>query len=89
MPVFPPQFPARVGDVPAAPPDIVISRKSQSFPERVAAVIVRVVPTAVLRIKLLAVAEPPATVNVPLTVWFALITISLIPDAGAVKERLL
>ena len=44
MPLLPPQFPALVGDAPAAAPARVMSRKSQSFAERVATVRVRTAP---------------------------------------------
>jgi hypothetical protein len=74
MPLLPLQSPARVGDAPAAAPANVISLKSQSVAEMAAAVIVRVVPIVLDSTKIRLLADAPSTVNVPLTVWFALKT---------------
>ena len=70
MPVFPPQSPARVGDEPAAVPAIVMSLKSQSVADSVLTVNVRVVPNVLDCKKMRLTADAPATVNVPLMVWF-------------------
>lgn len=68
IPELPPQSPALVGEVPAATPAIVMSLKSQSLADNVAAVMVRVVPMVSERTKPRACTEEPAQVNVPLTV---------------------
>ena len=66
-----------------------MSRKSQSLAETAAAVIVRVVPLIVERTKPRWVADEPAQVKVPLTVWLLPSCSWLIPDALAASVRLL
>ena len=70
MPLLPPQLPARVGEEPAAVPAMVMSRKSQSVADRVPTVRVRVVPRVLERTKMRRTAVAPATVRVPVMVWF-------------------
>jgi hypothetical protein len=90
IPELPPQSPALVGEAPAAEPAIVMSLKSQSFAEIALAVIVLVVPIVSERTKALAIAEEPATVKVPVTVWFAAKINGVGPkESAAVKDRLL
>lgn len=89
MPLLPPQSPPRVGEIGAAAPAIVMSRKSQSFADTAAAVIVRDVPIALERTNPRWLADEPAQVKVPLTVWLALMCSSLIPVPLAASVRLL
>ena len=71
MPELPLQSPARVGDIGAAAPAIVMSLKSQSVADTAAAVIVLDVPIVSEYTAIRFTALAPATVRVPVTVWFA------------------
>ena len=73
----------------AAAPAMVMSRKSQSVADTAAQVMVRDVPIVPERTKPRAIADEPAQVNVPLTVWSAAIDSWLSPVALASNVRLL
>jgi hypothetical protein len=68
IPLLPPQSPPRVGEIGAAAPAIVMSRKSQLVADTAAQVRVRVAPIVLERTKPRAIADEPAQVKVPLTV---------------------
>ena len=76
-----------MGEIGAAAPAIVMSRKSQSSADTAAAVIVRVVPMVFERTKPRAVADEPAQVKVPLTVWSSAMDSWLRPVALAFSVR--
>ncbi len=91
MPLLPLQSPMRVPEAGAAPPAMVMSRKSTSVIDTAAAVMVRVVPMVLLRQKCRMVALVPAEkVRVPVTVWSAVTEMTFRPaEVMPVKDRLL